>query len=34
LAVAKDILGQPLADERVGDLLWTVFMLPEFQFVK
>jgi hypothetical protein len=34
LAVAGDILGAPPAEERIADLLWTVFMLPEFQLVR
>ena len=34
LAVAKEVVGEPLAEERVADLLWTVFMLPEFQLVR
>jgi hypothetical protein len=31
--VARNIMGSPVALEGVEDLLWTVFMLPEFQFV-
>jgi hypothetical protein len=34
LTIAREIVGNPLADERVADLLWAVFMLPEFQLVK
>ncbi|MEX2141356.1 MAG: PSD1 and planctomycete cytochrome C domain-containing protein [Pirellulales bacterium] len=34
LVVAMQVVGEPLTDERVADLLWTVFMLPEFQLVK
>jgi hypothetical protein len=34
LSVAKEILDEPPTDERVADLLWTVFMLPEFQLVR
>jgi hypothetical protein len=34
LAVARGIVGEPPDDERVADLLWTVFMLPEFQLVR
>jgi hypothetical protein len=34
LAVAKEIVGDPPDEERVADLLWTVFMLPEFQMVR
>jgi hypothetical protein len=34
LAVSKEIVGEPPIDERVADLLWTMFMLPEFQLVR
>jgi mono/diheme cytochrome c family protein len=34
VAVAKDIAGERPDDERAADLLWTVFMLPEFQLVR
>ncbi len=33
MAVALEITGKPLSREGLSDLLWTVFMLPEFQFV-
>ena len=33
-AVAKEIVGESLSDERFADLLWTVFMLPEFQLIR
>jgi len=32
--VARDIVGESAADEQVADLLWSVFMLPEFQMVR
>lgn len=31
--VAREILGNTTSPERVADLLWTVLMLPEFQFI-
>jgi hypothetical protein len=31
-AVAKEVLGDAPTPERVADFLWTVLMLPEFQF--
>jgi hypothetical protein len=34
LTVASEIVGDPLTDERIADLLWAVFMLPEFQMVR
>jgi hypothetical protein len=34
LAVAKEIAGEPLDEDRVADLLWGVFMLPESQLVR
>jgi len=34
LLVAKKILSDPIGDEQVSDLLWTVLMLPEFQLVR
>lgn len=33
MSVAKEILGDDASPERVADLLWTVLMLPEFQFI-
>src|SRR5262249_17193732 len=32
--VAKEILGEKMTDEGVSDLLWAVFMLPEFQLIR
>jgi hypothetical protein len=32
--VARDIVGESATDEQVADLLWSVFMLPEFQMVR
>jgi len=32
--VAGEILGEKLTDEGVADLLWAVFMLPEFQLIR
>jgi hypothetical protein len=34
LSVARDLVGEPAVDEGVADLLWTVFMLPEFQVIR
>ncbi len=34
LAVARELIGEPVADTGVADLLWTVFMLPEFQVIR
>jgi hypothetical protein len=31
--VARELLGSPVSPEGLEDLLWTIFMLPEFQFV-
>lgn len=33
IEVAREILGTKASEERVADLLWTVLMLPEFQFI-
>lgn len=33
LAVSREILGDPASKESVADLLWSVVMLPEFQFI-
>jgi Protein of unknown function (DUF1549)/Protein of unknown function (DUF1553)/Planctomycete cytochrome C len=33
-ATARDILGSPLTDDGLSDLLWAVFMLPEFQLIR
>ncbi len=32
-AIARQIVGDPATPEGVADLLWTILMLPEFQFV-
>jgi hypothetical protein len=32
-SVARGLMGSPVTTEGVEDLLWTIFMLPEFQFV-
>ena len=34
LAVARELLGDPTTNEGVADLIWTVLMLPEFQFIR
>lgn len=31
---ARDLLGNPMTNEGVSDLLWVLFLLPEFQFVQ
>jgi Protein of unknown function (DUF1549)/Protein of unknown function (DUF1553)/Planctomycete cytochrome C len=31
---ARRLVGEPITDEGVGDLLWAVFMLPEFQLIR
>jgi hypothetical protein len=33
-AVAVDLLGSPATEQGVEDLLWAVFMLPEFQIIR
>ena len=33
LAVAKEIIGEKFTAERASDLLWTILMLPDFQFI-
>ncbi|MGB0325894.1 MAG: DUF1549 domain-containing protein [Akkermansiaceae bacterium] len=33
LAVAKEIIGEKFTTERAADLLWTILMLPDFQFI-
>jgi mono/diheme cytochrome c family protein len=33
-ATARRLLGSPMTDEGVSDLLWAVFMLPEFQLIR
>ena len=32
--LARDIVGMPPTDEGLTDLLWMIFMLPEFQLVR
>jgi hypothetical protein len=32
--IAGEILGEKMSDEGVADLLWAVFMLPEFQLIR
>jgi hypothetical protein len=34
LKTARELLGAPPTDEGMSDLLWAVFMLPEFQFIR
>ncbi len=34
LTTARQFLGSPMTDDGVCDLLWAVFLLPEFQFVR
>ncbi|MCI0460008.1 MAG: PSD1 and planctomycete cytochrome C domain-containing protein [Gemmataceae bacterium] len=34
LTTARAIVGDPLTADGVADLLWTVFMLPEFQLIR
>ena len=34
IAVAQEILGSSMEDEKISDLLWSLFMLPEFQMVR
>jgi hypothetical protein len=34
LATARDLVGKPATPEGVADLLWAVFMLPEFQLIR
>jgi mono/diheme cytochrome c family protein len=31
--LAASVLGSPVTDERVADFVWTLAMLPEFQFI-
>lgn len=33
IAVAKEIIGEKITTERAADLLWTILMLPDFQFI-
>ena len=32
--IAEEILGPKMTDEGIADLLWAVFMLPEFQLIR
>jgi hypothetical protein len=34
LAAAETLLGRPMTRESLADLLWAVFMLPEFQLIR
>jgi hypothetical protein len=34
LATARAILGSPVTTETLADLLWVVFLLPEFQLIR
>ena len=34
LATAREILGSSATAEALADLLWAVFMLPEFQLIR
>jgi len=34
LATARDLVGDPASAEGLADLLWAVFMLPEFQLIR
>lgn len=34
MALAREILGPDTTDETAADLLWAVFMLPEFQLIR
>ena len=34
LAIAKEILGTKVTEASLADLLWTIFMLPEFQLIR
>ncbi|MGD1978104.1 MAG: DUF1549 domain-containing protein [Akkermansiaceae bacterium] len=33
MAVAKEIIGEKMTTERAADLLWTILMLPDFQYI-
>jgi hypothetical protein len=33
-ATGREILGEPVAPESLADLLWAIFMLPEFQMIR
>lgn len=32
--IARQLLGTPLTDDGLSDLLWAVFLLPEFQLIR
>ena len=34
LATARELIGDPVTPEGLADLLWAVFMLPEFQLIR
>jgi hypothetical protein len=34
LATAREIVGTPITNDGVADLLWVVVMLPEFQLIR
>jgi hypothetical protein len=34
LRVARELVGSPVTAEGLADLLWAVFMLPEFQLIR
>jgi hypothetical protein len=34
LTTGREILGESVAPESLVDLLWAVFMLPEFQMIR
>ena len=34
LAIAREIVGMPVTSDGMADLLWTVFMFPEFQLIR
>ena len=34
LATARELLGAPVTPDGLADLLWAVFMLPEFQLIR
>jgi hypothetical protein len=34
LATARELVGNPATPDGLADLLWVVFMLPEFQLIR
>ena len=34
LAAARELIGSPPTAEGLADLLWVVFVLPEFQLIR